>query len=647
MLRTHATDRPRFEDELEDALVEADVRVLLMVLFHLTGDETWLEAPYRPERDVRLIADREAGLPEEVRAEIRAAVFRLLVAGDVDPAVDTPDDATFLRMMSACLGEPVAPEYVPMMLQEMSLRPDDYPERIRDTVTGVDVTVIGAGVSGLAAAIRLQQSGIRVTVLEKNPDVGGTWLENTYPDCGVDTPNHFYSYSFAPNKEWSAYFSLQPEIRQYLADCAKKFDVYDAIRFGSTVRAARWDDASARWTVTYTDGDGAEQTLTSDYVVPAVGQLNQPAMPSIPGLADFAGTMFHSARWDHSVDLTGLRVGVIGAGASAMQFVPKISASCGSMTIFQRTKQWARPIPEYRQSVTGRLPWLLEHVPFYGAWLRFTLAWRYGDGLHRHLFRDPTWPHPERSLNAGNERHRAELEAYIREELDGRPDLVEKALPSYPPYAKRMLIDNGWYQTLLRDNVELVTERIERVTEAGIVTADGTLHELDVLILATGFKATQFLAGIEVAGHDGHDLREDWGADDARAYLGMTVPEIPNFFMMYGPNTNLAHGGSIVFHAECQVRYIADLIAKTRASGHRSARVRPEVYSGYNERVDAAHRSMVWSHPGVAPWYRNAAGRVVSNSPWRLAEYWAMTEHADLADYVLDEADETAQPLAG
>jgi 4-hydroxyacetophenone monooxygenase len=625
-----------YQRMLDEALAEADVRLLLMVVHQLSGDGRWLAAPYLPARDVRLVADPNAGLDLAVQNEIRTAAYDLLIR-PVEPVIPVPDEARLLKMMSVCLGEQVAPEYVPMMMQEMGFAPDPMPTLtpVGDKSLHPTFTIVGAGVSGILIGMKLKQAGASFRILEQNTAIGGTWHENTYPDCGVDTPNHFYSYSFARNNEWSHYFSLRGEIHDYLQRCVDQYGLSEHIDFGITVEEAHWNESTQEWAIETQDIQGEKTRHTTDILISAVGQLNRPSIPNIPGLADFSGPSFHSAQWRHDISLAGKRVGVIGAGASAMQFVPLIAPEAESLTIFQRSHQWARSIDEYRKTVSPSVKWLLNNVPFYGAWMRFTLAWRYGDGLLRFLKRDPTWPHTDRSVNRGNDRHRAELADYISEQLRDRPDLFEKVLPTFPPYAKRMLIDNGWYRTLTRSNVDLVMEPIARVVSDGIVTADGQIHNLDALILATGFLATDILGHIDITGRNGVRLATRWKDNDARAYLGMSVPGFPNFFVMYGPNTNLGHGGSIIFQAECQGRYLMDLFDKMKESGATSVEVRSDVHDSYNDRVDAEHAKMIWTHPGVAPWYRNAAGRVVSNSPWRLVDYWQMTRHADLSEFVV------------
>jgi 4-hydroxyacetophenone monooxygenase len=276
---------------------------------------------------------------------------------------------------------------------------------------------------------------------------------------------------------------------------------------------------------------------------------------------------------------------------------------------------------------------LLQAVPYYAAWFRFTMMWRYGDGLLPFLHRDPDWPHPERSLNRINERHRLEMVEHIEKNLGGRQDLVGKCIPGYPPYGKRILLDNGWYRALLRDNVELVTDPIERLEAHGVVTADGEHRAADIVIFATGFQVGKMAARLNITGRDGLKLEEQWANDNPTAYLGITVSGFPNLFCMLGPNTGLGHGGSAIFQSECQARYIATSLVRLLNAGARSMEVRPRVQADYAARVDAEHEKMVWTHPGVSTYYRNSLGRVFSVMPWRLVDYWKMTRVVELDEY--------------
>jgi len=461
-----------------------------MGLVHLTGDQKWINAPYRPERT----ADDSGGFSPERQAEIREAAFLALSAYEADAALDVPSRDLMVEMMSTCVAEPVDPEYADLMMEELGFVSRD-PDVVGDP-GDFSVLIVGAGMSGLLAGIKLQAAGIPFTIIEKNDDVGGTWLENTYPGAGVDTPNHFYSYSFEPSHKWSQYYSAQGEIREYFEDVANRYALRSNIRFGTKVEKLEWDTSANVWKATITAANGASEVVRASSVITAVGMMNNAKMPPIPGIESFEGPLFHSAHWNHDVDLAGKRVGVIGTGASSMQFVPAIADTVGEMTIFQRSPQWTIPNPNYHRSVTDGKKWLIENVPFYAKWYRFTLFWSYGDGLMPTLQKDPNWDKPEISINATNDRHRAYLTRYIDSQIGDNPELRKKVLPTYPPYGKRMLQDNGWYPTIMRDNVDLVTEAVDHLDATGVTTADGTHREFDVGIFGTGFESFKRLLAL-------------------------------------------------------------------------------------------------------------------------------------------------------
>lgn len=628
-------DVPLEVERLDDALDEADIPILLMVLVHLTGDRRWIEPPFRPRRDVRLFPDESGGLADDIQREVRDAASAELRKRRTRETLPEISEDLYAEMMSVCVGEEVPREYVELFLEEMQVRrsvhePDLPPS---ESAASWRVLIIGAGFSGLAAAIALRSAGFDVTIVERNSGVGGVWLENTYPESGVDTPNHFYSYSFHPNLAWTSYFSKQPEVLAYIEECATRFGVRDRIQFDTEVIATRWNPAEQQWHTTVRRPDGSTDELVSGVVIAATGHLSQPYVPDLTGLDDFEGAVFHTARWRHDVDLAGRRVAMIGVGASAIQAMRTVARDAARLTIFQRSPQWVAPNPDYHRVVSPQKLWLLANVPHYAQWYRFVRFWRYGDGLLKSLVKEEGWEHADRSVGPDNDRHREYYTRYLLSELEGRDDLIAKTLPSYPPFGKRMLVDNDWFKTLRLDHVELVTDPIATVTADGIETCDGGTYPADVIILATGFHARRYVWPIEAVGR--RDLREIWDDDDARAYLGMTVPEMPNFFIMGGPNTSLAHGGSAIFHAECQVRYVVSLLRQLAERGCAVAEVKPEVLDAYVERVDERHARMVWTHPGMTNWYRNERGRVVATTPWRMVDYWAMTHEANLDDYRL------------
>lgn len=627
------------DDAIAAALAKANAPVLAMSLVHLGGDASVLRGDERPAR--ALLGLPQGGLSPKAQQAIRErALPALLHWRDAGcPALATPAHETVLEMMAWLVGEPVADEYVPMMLEEMALDGADA-RAVADPALGAaarrrefHVLVIGAGMSGLLAAIRLEEAGIPYTVVEKNAAVGGTWLENAYPGCRVDVSNHFYSYSFEPNPDWSEHFARQPELFAYFDRCATRHGVRARIRFETEVVSARWDEARGRWSVRLRTPRG-EESLDAAAIVSAVGQLNRPKLPEIPGRERFRGAAFHSARWRHDVSLRGRRVAVIGTGASAFQLVPAIAPEPGRLFVFQRSPAWMTPNPIYHARVSDAMKWLLRHVPGYGRWFRFQLFWMGSDALWPSLRRDPAWPHPERAVCAANDEMRVHFTRYIASQVRD-PALLEKVVPRYPPFGKRMLQDDGsWLAALQRENVELVTDAIREITEDAIVTADGARRAVDAIVYATGFHASRFLWPMQVVGRGDVRLDELWG-HEPRALYGITVPRFPNFFCLYGPGTNLAHAGSIIFHSECQVRYVMGCLAALLERGAAAIECRQDAYESYAARFDAQMSEMVWSHPGMTSWYKNDAGKVVTTSPWRLVDYWRWTREPDLAHYEL------------
>jgi 4-hydroxyacetophenone monooxygenase len=327
---------------------------------------------------------------------------------------------------------------------------------------------------------------------------------------------------------------------------------------------------------------------------------------------------------------------VVGTGASAMQIVPAIAERAAHVTVFQRSPQWAAPNDVYFSPIDDAASLLMEHVPFYRRWYRTRLSWNTGDRVHASLQKDPRWEHGDRSVNAVNDGHRRVFTRYLERELAGRDDLVAKALPDYPPFGKRMLLDNGWYAAIRRDDVDLVTAPVAAITPNGVRAADGTDVAADVVVLCTGFEAQKLLWPLSIRGRDGRTIADAWGPDDADAHLGITVSGFPNLFLTCGPGTVPGHGGSFITIAECQVRYIVEALVGMIENGIGAVEVLPEVHADYAARHDAAHTAMIWTHPGMRNWYRNPAGRVVCALPWRIVDYWTMTRHVDWDEYAVE-----------
>ncbi len=627
------------DETIRAALAEAEIPALLPALAAALGDPSLVPEHLRP--DLSVLLDPNVGLSPEQQDEARELAFgairRLRDAGGEAARTTGMDELRELHEFASG-GAPVD-DYLELLREELALGEDlRAPEWHKDDLAPdrpFRVAVIGAGMSGLAAAHRLRQAGLDVVVLEKNHDVGGTWLENGYPGCRVDVSNHFYSYSFAQRADWPEHFSSQEVLLDYFRGVADRCDITPLIRFGTEVTAIELDESTMTWTLQLLADDGTEQALEAHAVVSAVGQLNRPNLPDIAGVERFESPAFHSARWDHSVDLDGKRVVVIGTGASAAQLIPEVATQAGHLTIFQRTPAWFLPTPEYHDPVAPEAQWLLRNLPGYANWYRFWIFWRSVEGLMSLATVDPEWRGGERSVSEANDFIRQMLTDYLRAEFADSPELIDHVIPDYPPFAKRFIRDNGvWARTMGRDDVELVTAGIDVITAEGVRTVDGAVHEADVIIYGTGFTAADFLTPMKVVGCGGVNLHERWGGD-ARAYLGITLPELPNFFMLYGPNTNIVVNGSITYFSECEVHYLVGCIRGLLETGARAMDPKPEVHDAYNERVDAENLRMAWGVSSVNSWYKNATGRSAQNWPFTLLEYWQQTREPDLDDYEL------------
>ena len=629
--------------DLDEAIEAAHLPALMTALVHLTGNTHHLKPEWRPSY---VAMDRNnIGVPEEEQAIMRAfakGVITDYLEGRREPIGDLSTEA--LRpMMDYITGVDIPSDYLDYLEDELALSGDNSKSphweapKLKAAAAKMKVLVIGAGMSGLLAGIRLGQAGIAYTIIEKNADVGGTWLENTYPGCRVDSSNHMYSYSFEPNHLWPQHFSTQPVLLEYFRDVAQRHALKDHIRFETEVAELRFDEDRGLWRARLKLEGGADEWVEATAVITAVGQLNRPRLPDIPGRDSFKGTSFHSAQWRHDVDLTDKTVAVIGTGASAFQFVPEIVGKVAHLEVFQRTPPWCFPTPNYHADVAEGKKWTLENVPFYDRWYRFWLLWMATDGLLPAVRTDPDWQGGPTAVSAANKVFRDMVVAMLQNQITGRPDLLDKVVPQYPLGGKRALLDNGvWLKALQQPNVDLITTPIKAISETGVITDDGAQHDADVIIYGTGFTASRFLSPIKIVGRGGVDLHQQWDGD-ARAYLGMTAPNFPNLFMIYGPNTNIVVNGSIIFFSECSVRYILGCLELLAQTGAAALEVKQDVHDAFNVRIDAGNQLMAWGAPQVTSWYKNEKGRVTQNWPFALVDYWRATLKPDPADFTLTE----------
>jgi cation diffusion facilitator CzcD-associated flavoprotein CzcO len=479
-------------------------------------------------------------------------------------------------------------------------------------VRACKVAIIGAGFGGLGMAIALKRAGIDdFVIVEKGDEVGGCWRENSYPGAACDVPSHLYSFSFEPKADWSRRYAPQAEIFAYLRHCADKYGLRSHIRFGTEVLAADFDAATGTWQIATSTRD-THDTLQARVLVSACGQLSRPAFPRIPGIENFRGMNFHSARWDHDCDLAGKRVGVIGTGASAVQFVPEIAPKVAQLTLFQRSAPYVIPKPdrEYgavKQALLRRVPGLLA--------LSRGRVYSINEARGLALLKFPSLLRLYRTM----------FERHLTRAISD-PALRAKLMPDYPMGCKRILISNDYYPALARPNVEVVNDEIERIDERAIITRDGRAREVDVIVFGTGFTATQFLTPMAIRGLDGQDLDDAWRGG-AEAYLGMTVSRFPNLFLLYGPNTNLGHN-SIIYMLESQIRYVMQCLRTLETEQLRWLDVRADAQRAYNETLQRQLGRSIWAQ-GCTSWYQTADGKQTNNWPYFTFTYRRMTRRPD------------------
>jgi 4-hydroxyacetophenone monooxygenase len=608
------------DETIKQALTQADSMILRTLLYQLEGDKSGIELPtievpvfggaitakvVDPQYD-QVLRDKAFQMLKKWRDEKRS----------VPPA---PAHEKILELMEIAGGVKLTPEEAQVGLEELALV--QYPRAVKldskvspEAVKNFHVLVIGSGVGGIASGVYLKQAGIPFTIVTKDGGVGGTWYRNTYPDARVDVASHHYSFSFETPYPWKHYYAPQPEIVEYMEFTAKKHGVMEHIRFHTEVVAMTWNEAKSVWDVKLHKSDGTEEVQQYNAVISSVGLFNETSWPDWEGIESFKGKMFHTSEWDHSYDYDGKRVGIVGTGPSNMQLAPKIAKTAEHLTVFQRTPGWIIPMPDYRSPISKEHRWLMDYMPYYDNWHRFRHFAANMNASEEAMTIDPRWNKPG-SASRGNEKMREHFASYAKEKLLAKPELVNKLVPNYPPMAKRPIMDNGWYDAMLRPNVELVTEGVKKITPKGIVTEDGKEHEFDLIVIGVGFATNKFLFPIEIKGRGGVVLEDVWKKDGARAYLGMTIPKFPNLFCLYGPNTN-PRGGGIFLWEEIQSRYAILCIKELIESGKHSIDVKQTIHDDYNERMDDAMQNMLWMDKSQKSYYRNEFGRADTNMPW-------------------------------
>ena len=622
--------------ELREALKAANLQTLLMVYVHLTHDEAMLEtfkAHIHPP-----FTNMNYEIPKDCIDDLHDMLIKVLTTPGAAKSEDPPVEL-MQKMMSVGVGEPVTNEFVPMVLNQSGFK--RHPARIEmqgrtPPPPGFKVLVIGAGLTGILAGIELDRAGYEHVIIEKNEEVGGTWWKNRYPGVGVDTPSHFYSYSFELSPEWNQYRPHGADMREYFRAVADKYGVRRNIRFRTVVHSLIFDEAEAVWNVTVEDlNSGKREVIKANAVFNAFGTTDRWKLPDIQGIESFNGIITHSADYDESIDLKGKKVAIVGTGASSVQIAASIASTVDELVVFQRSKHWAISNSETLAEVAEPVKWAMRHIPHYKEWFRFRVFWFAADGLYPHVVKDPSYPEDGIAVSAMNEGMRQFALSHMHHKFADRPDLIEKLTPDFPIFSKRIVMDAGWYDALLQPHTTLETAGIAEILPNGIRTTEGKLYELDIIICATGFNASSLVQDLEIRGRDGHDLAVDWADEEERAYMGTTIPGYPNYFLSTGPNIGPNHAGGINIVSEAQVHYMIECLDHMIANNARTMEVTDEAFIRHNKRIDDQMKLMIWSHPRSKSYYQNSKGRPVGPWPFRLVDMWDELQAPVHEDYRL------------
>ncbi|ALU73539.1 monooxygenase (plasmid) [Rhodococcus erythropolis R138] len=632
------------EVELHAAIDSCDPAPLLMSLVHVTGDPSLLEE-FRSRLTITEPGNHyKTGIkptappgqyPADVIADIRSRAHELLSVDMMD-RLGTPDRELFGRMATVATSERVDVEFLPILLEQAGFSPSE--RKVPVTVAPpaeFSVIVIGAGIVGINAAIKLGEAGFSYRVFESRNEIGGTWSRNTYPGAAVDTPSHYYSYSFELNPNWSKYYPSGVEYQKYLRGVVDAYGIVDNISFNTRVLSVIWLESENVWEVTTETADGTREVQRAAAVVTALGMLNSPNIPDIEGLNSFGGTVIHTAEWDENLDLTDKRVVVLGTGCTSVQVVANIVEQVRSMDVVVRSPHWIVPEKTVVHEVSDGERWAMANIPRFNEWFRLRSYWFASDNLYVLPRIDEEWAQTHFSASAANEMVLKTATEYLQKSFADRPDLIEKLTPDFRPYGKRIVKDPGFFKALTRDHVNLHRASFQRVDHDGVLTTEGEYIPADVIILATGFQL-EFTTSIEIAGRDGRTLADVWeGGDNPRAYLGIQVAGFPNLFVTAGPNSAPNHGAGHNILSEEHVHYVIECLQYLLENDHAAMDVKQEVLDDYNRRVDEALDKTVWVHPGatVNGYYRNSQGRAIVPCPWRLVDYWTLLREPNPVDF--------------
>lgn len=629
------------EDFICASLDIIDVNALRLALYQITQDKE-LESMHVTQAQYLNGAVIDYVLSEEDQKIVKAKALEYLLQGPHDmPAPPTREETS--RLMDIFSDIPMRDkEGFSFDYEEgfEELAFEEFPRDVKWTkgtpaaeeLAKWKVTIVGAGINGIAAAIPFKRLGIPFDIIERQGKTGGTWAQNTYPNVRVDSPSCLFQYRFTKNYKWDEYFPAGAKVKEYLQYVAEEYGIAEHIKHDREVVAAKWDPTISKWNMTIKHKDGSLEKLQPNFIVSGSGLFSTPNLPDIKGIQSYKGPIFHTSNWDHSVDYHDKNIGLIGTGSTGTQLAPALAIAAKKLTVYQRTANWIVPFDLFNSKISENSNWLYQNMPFYWNWYSYGSFFKSLNFFTVQAL-DEEWRAKGGEISERNDNVRAALTDFILQCLGDRKDLIAKMVPKHAPMVRRMVVDNGFYNTVKRHNVDLVTDDIECVTETGIITKDGIERQFDMIVLGAGFKVAQYFWPVEYEGTEGMTLKKLWEKDGARSYLGMTMPNYPNLFTSYGPN-HQPRAGSLHSFGEKWGRYAAMSIIKVIEQGAKSIEVKREVFDEYNTRLDVAMKKLIWECEGSG-YFVNEHGRQGVNMPWTTAEYHPMVQQPNFDDFII------------
>ena len=621
-------------DFLKQAIEQADINALRLALYQQTHDESLARMQVsnelqegNPFQFTRLHRDHHD--------TVKAKALEYLTGAPQE--LNVPDKRRGAELMNLFCGRELSQADIDYAWGDLAFdgftRGASWKEKpAQEVLDQVDITIVGAGLGGLLAAIQLKRLGLGFRIIEKHAGVGGTWWMNDYPEARVDIISFLYQYKFELGYPWKSYYPTQKELLEYVNHIVDKHELRDSISLNTEIKEAMWNEDDSIWELTAQHADGTISEYKSNFFISASGQFLKPNVPQVPGIDTYQGRVFHSTAWDHDYDYSGKRVAVVGTGSTGAQMVRGLAESAASVTVFQRSPNWISRMPNYREEISEPLRWLINTMPGYLNWHIFSqhIAQARMDGMNEV---DEAWVSGGGLFNERNDQLREIMKSYILKAVHGDKSLYEKLVPDYAPLARRPVVDNDFYETLTKDHVDLVVGAVEAFTETGIIASDGVEREFDLVVLAAGFEVEAFLWPVEYTGRDGTKLADLWDHDGPRAYLTAMLPGFPNFAMMYGPNSGLVAGS---FHSWVELfsNYYCQVIVQTIESGASSFAVTKEAYDQFNEELDDRAKTWVFQVENTGGgYYKNKKGRSSVRLPWRTPEFYEKVATPDFEHF--------------